>query len=260
MALRDLMARFGAGAASVDTVLDRDAVQPGGSVTGRVVVLGGSVAQQVDEVVVGLEARVEVESGDHEWREDVVFGAQTVGTGFHVEPGSRTELPFAVAVPWQTPVTALGGWHLRGVRVGVRTRLAIAGAVDPGDLDPVTVVPLPVQHAVVEALGGLGWRFTHGDVEKGRLRGSDLPFYQELEFRPPSSLARKVNELEVTFLADPRGVEVVLEADRRGGLLSEGRDVVSRLRLGHDQTDPVRLRATVDAAVRELGARRGWGW
>jgi sporulation-control protein len=260
MALRNLMARFGAGAASVDTALDQDVVQPGGAVSGRVVVLGGTVAQQVEEVVVGLEARVEVESGDHEWREDVVFATQRVGAGLAVQPGSRAELPFSLAVPWQTPVTAIGGWHLRGVRVGVVTRLAIAGAVDPGDLDALTVAPLPVQQAVVDALGGLGWRFSHADVEKGRVRGSDLPFYQELEFRPPSSLARKVNELEVTFLADPQGVELVLEADRRGGLLSEGRDVVSRLRLGHEQTDPGLLRSTLDAAVRELGARRGWGW
>ncbi|WP_337061043.1 sporulation protein [Kineococcus sp. G2] len=259
MGLRNLAARFGAGAASVDTVLDRDVVQPGGTVSGRVVVVGGSVAQDVEEVVVGLQARVEVESGDSEWREDVVFGRARVGAGFTTVPGERSELPFSLQLPWQTPVTAIGGWHLRGVHVGVVTKLVIAGAVDPGDLDAVTVAPLPVQQAVVDALGSLGWRFKHADVEKGRVRGSDLPFYQELEFAPPRGV-RGVNELEVTFLADPQGVDVVLEADRRGGLLLEGRDVVSRLRLSHGDTDRARVAGALERAVRELGSRRGWGW
>ncbi|WP_183391277.1 sporulation protein [Kineococcus radiotolerans] len=259
MGLRNLAARFGAGAASVDTVLDRDVAQPGGPVSGRVVVVGGSVAQDVEEVVVALQARVEVESGDSEWREDVVFGSARVGAGFTTVPGQRTELPFALALPWQTPITAISGWHLRGVHVGVATRLVIAGAVDPGDLDGLTVAPLPVQQAVVDALGSLGWRFKHADVEKGRVRGSDLPFYQELEFAPPAHV-RRVDELEVTFLADAQGVDVVLEADRRGGLLTEGRDVVSRLRLSHADTDRARVAAALDRAVHELGARRGWGW
>ncbi|WP_432495459.1 sporulation protein [Kineococcus gypseus] len=259
MGLRNLAARFGAGAASVDTQLERDVAQPGGPVGGRVVVVGGSVAQDVEEVVVALQARVEVESGDSEWREDVVFARARVGAGFTTAPGERTELPFSLLLPWQTPVTAIGGWRLRGVHVGVVTKLVIAGAVDPGNLDALTVVPLPVQQAVVDALGSLGWRFTHADVEKGRVRGSDLPFYQELEFAPPPG-TRRVNELEVTFLTDARGVDVVLEADRRGGLLSEGRDVVTRLRLGHGDTDRARVAAALEGAVRELGSRRGWGW
>ncbi|WP_432573964.1 sporulation protein [Kineococcus sp. SYSU DK005] len=259
MGLRNLAARFGAGAASVDTVLERAVAQPGGPVGGRVVVVGGSVAQDVQEVVVALQARVEVESGDSEWREDVVFGTARVGGGFTTVPGERAELPFSLQLPWQTPVTAIGGWHLRGVHVGVVTRLVIAGSVDPGDLDALTVAPLPVQQAVVDALGSLGWRFKSADVEKGRVRGSDLPFYQELEFAPPARV-RGVNELEVTFLADPHGVDVVLEADRRGGLFTEGRDVVSRLRLSHADTDRSRVAAALEAAVRELGSRRGWGW
>ncbi|WP_432561496.1 sporulation protein [Kineococcus sp. SYSU DK003] len=259
MALRDLAARFGAGAATVDTVLEDDVARPGGPVRGRVVVTGGKVPQDVQEVVVVLQARVEVESGDTEWREDVAFGSARVGAGFTTVPGQRAELPFALTLPWQTPITAIGGWHLRGVAVGVATRLVIAGAVDPGDLDGLTVAPLPVQQAVVDALGSLGWRFKHADVEKGRVRGSDLPFYQELEFAPPVHV-RKVNELEVTFLADAHGLDVVLEADRRGGLLTEGRDVVSRLRLSHGDTDRTRVAATLDRAVHELGARRGWGW
>ena len=258
MALRGLMARLGSGGARVDTVLDRATTTPGGTVTGQVHLTGGSIAQDVDEVRLALEARVEVESGDSEWREDVAFGTQPVASAFRLEPEEKRSLPFSFSVPWQCPITTMSGWELRGMRIGVRTRVDIAGAVDPGDLDPVSVTPLPVQQAVLDALAGLGFRFRGADVEKGRLRGSELPFYQEVEFAPPPALARRVNELEVTFLAGPQGVEVVLEADRRGGLLTEGHDAVARLSLAHADTDVRRLKGLLDEQVQRLGARRGW--
>ena len=258
MAFRGMMARLGSGGAGVETVLDRPETTPGGSVTGTVHVTGGTVPQDVTEVRVALQATVEVESGDSSWREEVTFGTVAVAGAARVEPGARHALPFSLPVPWQCPVTAIDGWQLRGMRVGLRTRLDIAGSVDPGDLDPVTVLPLPVQRTVLQALDSLGFAFRGADVEKGRVRGSELPFYQEVEFAPPYGLRGRVNELEVTFLADPQGVDVVLEVDRRGGLLSEGRDVGGRLRLAHGDTDVRAVAAHLDAAVRQLGARRGW--
>jgi sporulation-control protein len=258
MAFRNLMAKFGAGNASVDAVLDSPTTTPGGTVTGTVHLTGGQVAQDINEIRVSLQATVEVESGDNSWREEVTFGTVAVAGAARVEPGARHALPFSLPVPWQCPVTAIDGWHLRGMRVGLRTRLDIAGSVDPGDLDPVTVLPLPVQRTVLQALDSLGFAFRGADVEKGRVRGSELPFYQEVEFAPPYGLRGRVNELEVTFLADPQGVDVVLEVDRRGGLLSEGRDVGGRLRLSHTDTDVRSVAAHLDAAVRQLGARRGW--
>ncbi|PPK94729.1 sporulation-control protein [Kineococcus xinjiangensis] len=258
MAFRGMMARLGVGGANVETILDHPVTTPGGQVRGTVHLTGGKVAQDVREVRVSLQATVEVESGDSEWREDVRFATQPVAGGFSVQPGERRSIAFALAVPWQAPLTAVGGWQLRGMKVGVQTQVDIAGALDPGDLDPVTVEPLPVQHAVLDALGRLGFRFKSADVEKGRLPGSDLPFYQEVEFAPPGHLAGRINELEVTFLADPSGVDVVLEADRRGGLFTEGRDSLARVRFSHHDTDPARLAASLDAQVRQMGARRGW--
>ncbi|MGY1829536.1 sporulation protein [Geodermatophilus sp. SYSU D01180] len=258
MAFRNLMAKLGAGNASVDAVLDRPVTTPGGTVTGTVHLTGGQVAQEINVIRVSLQATVEVESGDHEWRENVTFGTAPIAGAGRIEAGAKAAIPFSFPVPWQCPFTTLDGWTLRGVKIGLRTKVDIPGAVDPGDLDAVTVEPLPVQRTVIQALGGLGFGFRGADVEKGRLAGSDLPFYQEVEFAPPSSLRRNINELEVTFLAGPQGVEVVLEVDRRGGLLTEGRDVGGRLRFGLHETDVSGVAAQLDAAVRQLGARRGW--
>ncbi|TYP88907.1 sporulation protein [Blastococcus xanthinilyticus] len=258
MAFRNVMARLGAGSAQVETVLTSPDTTPGGSVAGTVTLTGGSVAQQFDQVRVELVATVEVEGRDHSWHEDVTFGAAAVAEASTIEAGEQRSIPFGFGVPWQCPFTAVGQWHLRGMRVGLRTRVDIPGGVDPGDLDAVHVRPLPVQATVLEALDRLGFAFRGADVEKGRIGGGELPFYQEVEFAPPRDLRGRINELEVTFLADPQGTDVVLEVDRRGGLLSEGRDVGGRLRLTHQETDVAAVAARLDAAVRQLGARRGW--
>jgi sporulation-control protein len=78
-----------------------------------------------------------------------------------------------------------------------------------------------------------------------------------VEFAPPADLRGRINELEVTFLADPQGVELVLEVDRRGGLLTDGYDAADRLYVPHG-ADLATVAAQLDDAVRRLGARRGW--
>src|SRR5690606_36417631 len=67
MAFKKLLASLGAGGASVETVLHEVNVVPGGVVQGEVRIQGGSVAQQIEGLSVGLQAKVEVESGDQEY-------------------------------------------------------------------------------------------------------------------------------------------------------------------------------------------------
>lgn len=58
----------------------------------------------------------------------------------------------------------------------------------------------------------------------------------------------------MTFLTGPGGLEVVLEADKRGGFLSSGRDAVTRFALGHH--DVRDWAAEVDGWVRRLVEHR----
>jgi sporulation-control protein len=258
MGMKRFMARLGVGNAEVETVLDRPETQPGAMVSGVTTIKGGRVDQEIEKVLVALEATVEVETDDSTWHEQVTFGTQQVGGGFTIHAQQEVSGRFELSVPWQTPITDVGGWHLHGMKIGVRTTLAIPGAVDPGDLDAVQVYPLPVQEAILSALGDLGFRFRSADVEKGRPGGSDLPFYQEIELAPAGEYARRIRELEVTFLVDAGGVDVVLEADRRGGLLTSGRDELSRFRVGHHDTDRHALAGLLHQQLEHLGRRRGW--
>lgn len=141
MAFKKLLASLGAGGASVETVLTEVNVVPGGVVQGEVRIQGGSVNQQIEGLSVGLQAKVEVESGDQEYKQDIEFTKQRLGGAFELQAGAVHAVPFGLEIPWETPVTMIDGQALRGMNVGVTTELEIARAVDSGDLDAVNVHP-----------------------------------------------------------------------------------------------------------------------
>ncbi|MFJ8189976.1 sporulation protein [Streptomyces sp. NPDC096094] len=259
MVFKRLLGSLGVGGPTVDTVLAPGAARPGGVLPGHVQLVGGTADHDVEHVALELVARVEAEHGGHGEDEGVVvFGRHTVGGDFRLAAGERRSVPFTVPLPWETPVTELYGQPL-GTVLGVRTELAVAGARDKGDLDRLTVAPLPAQEAVLEAFGQLGFGFRSADLEYGRIGGTgqQLPFYQEIELTPPPRYAHQVNEIELTFLAVPGALEVVLEADKRGGPFADGHDALSRFTVSHEgAAGPRDWNALVDGWVRELVEHR----
>ncbi|MFI7390090.1 sporulation protein [Streptomyces tendae] len=272
MVFKRLLGSLGVGGPTVDTVLDPGAARPGGTLSGRVHLVGGTRDHDVEHVALELVARVETEHGEHGDGEGadgegadgegvVVFDRHTVTGPFRLAAGEETSLPFAVTLPWETPATELYGQPL-GIVLGVRTELAVAGARDRGDLDPLAVAPLPAQEAVLEALGGLGFGFRSADLEYGRIGGTGqrLPFYQEIELTPPPRYAHQVSEIELTFLAVPGALEVVLEADKRDGASPDGHgghDALSRFTVPHEgPAGPRDWTALVDGWIQELVEHR----
>ncbi|ARZ70799.1 sporulation protein [Streptomyces sp. HU2014] len=259
MGFKKLLASLGAGGASVETVLFEENVVPGSVVQGEVRIQGGSVAQQIQGLSVGLQARVEVEGGEEEYKQDVEFTRVQLGGAFEVRAGAVHTVPFGLEIPWETPITTFLGRHLTGMNVGVTTELAIARAVDSGDLDPVNVHPLPAQQAILDAFGQLGFGFKAADLEKGHIRGTRqrLPFYQEIEFHAPSQY-RGLNEVELSFVADDREMDVVLEMDKKPGLFTEGSDTYRSFTVdlhAYGQTD---WAAYLNQWLAEVGGRRNW--
>ncbi|SFX71463.1 sporulation protein [Streptomyces atratus] len=256
MVFKRLLGSLGVGGPTVDTVLTTGAAAPGGPLSGQVHLKGGSADFDIDHIALELVARVEDERGEEEER-FVAFERFTVGGGFRLAEGERLGVPFTVALPWETPLTELYGQSL-GIVLGVRTEVSVAGAKDKGDLDRLAVGPLPVQEAILEAFGQLGFGFESADLEYGRIGGTGqrLPFYQEIELTPSPQYAHAVDEIEVTFLATAGGMEVVLEADRRGGLLSGGHDALTRFTVAHDSIHHQDWQALVDGWLRQLVEHR----
>jgi sporulation-control protein len=208
-----MLSAFGAGGPSVDTVLDSPHTAPGQVITGKVNIQGGQTEAEISQIVLALVTSVEAGYGDRELYRAAAHQA------LRVSPGQVVSIPFQLQVPYEAPITAVGGVWLPGVSVGVRTEIVVAGAPDEGDLDLVQVEPTPGQARVLETMGQLGFKFRKAGVDSGRLPGvrHELGFYQELEFLPPSQYAGVISEVELTFVAGPHELYVILDADGRAG-------------------------------------------
>ena len=254
-----MLSAFGVGGPSVDTVLDTPHVVPGQVVTGQVRIQGGSNEARIDQVVLSLVTRVEVEHGDHEFGGTAEFLRVQVAQGVHVAANQPVSVPFQVPVPWEAPITAVGGQPLPGMTVGVRTELVISGAPDKGDLDPLFIGPLPSQDRVLEAFGQLGFQFRSADVEAGRIHGvqQELGFYQEIEFFPPAQYAGALSQVELTFVTNPHELVVVLEADKRGGMFSSGGDSFGRFHVSHQDAMQTDWAGAIDQWLAQVSQRGG---
>ena len=151
------------------------------------------------------------------------------------------------------------GQQLHGMNIGVTTELEIARALDSGDLDPVNVHPLPAQQAILDAFGQLGFGFRSADMERGHIRGTRqrLPFYQEIEFVPPQQY-RGLNQVELTFVADDREMDVILEMDKKPGLFSEGSDSYRAFKVGLNDFQGTDWAAYLNQWLAQVGGQRNW--
>lgn len=229
---KKLLAVVGVGGAKVDTVVTGGDLQPGGPIKGVVVVKGGDVDQTIEGLRIRLMTEVEVEVGDNKMRQGHVLAEWPIRFAGVLPAGEERRMPFEATLPWETPVTVIPGIP-RGVKVWLQTGLAIDDAVDASDRDELRILPLPVMRHVMAAIEAAGFRPMSADVEKGQLRGrgfqSTLGCYQEIEFRPIGfSKAWRFNEIELSFVARPDQLHLVIEVDR-----SFARDSFQSISLPH---------------------------
>jgi sporulation-control protein len=247
-----------AGSVSVETVMTQAHATPGGAVAGTINLTGGSKSRRIDAVNVALAARIEIEGRDREFATILPFQQQRLYGAFELPPGARHALPFSIPLPWEAPLTVAGQVQLHGMFVGVQTEVEIARATDKGDLDQIFIHPLPAQDNILAALAHLGFRFKGADLERGTLRGSTMPFYQEIEYFASPEYARFMTELEVTFLSGPAGMDVVLEADNRGSLFVQGGDTYARFRVDYASAASIDWQGQIRHHLGVMAAKRGW--
>ncbi|MFB4279508.1 sporulation protein [Nonomuraea sp. MTCD27] len=225
----------GASAPSVFTFLATPRTQPGGVLSGEVRLKGGDVDVAIDRIGLGLgliaspwPAR---EGGGHHPTEE--FSQVQVSGPVVLRPGEERAIAFRAAVPWGTPISEIGGRHLPGMALGVRTEVAIATNVGRSDLDRVAVWPAPSESRVLQAFARLGCPFKSAVLQASREADAHhgLPFLQKIKFYPPDHHAGAVHEVDVTFVPSSSELVVVLEADQ----LASRRTHAERFQMSHEE-------------------------
>jgi sporulation-control protein len=218
--LKSIMRSFGVGGARIDTVLDNPEVQVGGTLSGEVRITGGQHEQEIRGVELELATRCFAErNGGDKTYSDFTLGAATLNPGIIRSRESRT-LPFQIRLPAMTPIS------LGSTQTVLRTRLDVAGAVDPRDADPIRVRPNAAIAAVLQGMERAGFRLVEAEVEWNARRAK--PLVQEFDFRPTSRGDWGIEEVELSFTPTEWGAEVLLTVDNRGGLFLPGRERTTR--------------------------------
>ncbi|PLT34978.1 sporulation protein [Bacillus sp. V5-8f] len=217
-----VLASIGIGNAQVDTKLAKDTFCPGDIVMGEVVIKGGSVSQKIDEIYLTLHTSYVKEHDDKKYLQIATIERIRLNAPFEISPNERTEIPFSMQLPNETPVT------YGKTKVWISTGLDIKNAIDPKDEDFIRIEPNSLVQSIISALDELGFKLRNADCEEAPYRFRNrMQFIQEFEFVPYSGDYRgKLDELEaVIFMKNKDEAEVYFEIDRKGkglaGLFAE---------------------------------------
>jgi sporulation-control protein len=249
--MRNVLARIGIGAATVDTVLPTTTLTQGESVEVRVEMHGGSTEQEVDAVYLALKTmyRDDQEAfGESTERAGGTVSKTRITEPFTLGPDEERTVEVTVEVPRETPVT------LGETQVWLDTGLDVSRALDPDDRDHVDVVPGPHLDALIDALDELGFA-----LHSVSCRSAEDGFFptpeQEFGFRPrDGQYAEALDELELVATPADHGLDVVLGVDRREGLLStvtDGDEGREEFTVTHTDVDRLadEVRAVLDRHV-----------
>jgi sporulation-control protein len=219
--MKRVLSSLGIGSATVDTILPRTTVRPGETLDVSVEVEGGSTDQEIDDIYFAVVTRYATEEG----YETAAVSRSRLTESFTIEADEERTLAASIDIPRHTPLT------LGRTEVWIETGLDIDWAVDPDDEDRIEVEADARLAAVFDALDELGFSFHTAECAAAprSLRHSGASFVQEFEFRAAAGpFAGDVDELEVIPQYTEEGLDLALEVDRRGGLLSEMADADER--------------------------------
>ncbi|WP_405112347.1 sporulation protein [Micromonospora sp. NBC_01405] len=236
---------------AVHTTLANPSTRPGLRLPGRVTLHAGRDDVPVRRLRLGLVTQVEPDDPNAP-RKLVQFHQVPIAGAFVVPAGRRRAVDFALPLPWETPVTIFGGVPLMSLRMGLRTEASVDVDLEQGAMVPIFVHPLPTQQHILAALDALGFSLRQAGLVAARLPGVEqaLPLHQRLGWWVAPLYAGPITELEVIFVANSAGLEVILWADRRLSLAGITHQSISRFRVWHAGADRADWVAVVDGWLR----------
>lgn len=207
---KKFMAKIGIGSAKVNLVLHNDSCEMGQTVTGDLLIEGGSVEQKINRLDVDFMLSIRTKEKEYVHRAATI----PMSGAFVIGASERKSLPFSFVLPQDMLVSA------PSVAYYFTTHLDIADGVDSGDRDYIHVL-MPHRLAnVVDAFRSLGL------MEKPNSRKFD-GYTQQFEFAPTTMWRGEVQEVEFIAALDPSGIRLLLEVD----MYSFGRETELRREL-----------------------------
>lgn len=250
---KKLLSSVGVGAAKVDTKLYKTSYTVGEKLEGVVMIQGGQVEQEIDNIYLSLLSQYEDEVDDTKIMRTAVIEKFELLQAFTIGVNEQKEVPFSFQIPYSTPAT------LGKTNVWIQTGLDIKMAVDPQDRDYIKIKPHPLVEDFLHAVERLGFKLRKVDCEKAPASFRNrVPFVQEFEFKPYSGeFARKLDELEAVFTVSENQVDVLLQVDRRarglGGFLAEALEMdESYVRFSYSRADVPSLPETIANTIRKF--------
>ena len=248
-----VLASVGIGAATVDTILEKEQVIPGEEIKGIVNIRGGNTEQRIDDIYLAINTKYIKESNDKKSYVTATIERFRLAAAFTLDASDRREIPFSFHLPLDTPIT------LGRTKVWVTTGLDIKNAVNPSDKDFIKVVPNQLLNGVMNSLSALGFRLREVECEEANYRTRNaLPFIQEFEFVPITGYFRgRLDELELIFMPTSKTTaDLLFQVDRKarglGGFLSEALEMdETNLRLSVSTNDLPSLTAKLEALIQK---------
>lgn len=205
-----MLSKIGIGAAKVDTLLHESEIMRGEVLTGEVKMLGGKIAQEVNQVYIELQTHYVEETPDGLTTHTHTLHRLEIADKFTLGANEEVIYDFELQIPFETPIS------FGNTRSWIRTGLDVAWAFDPSDSDPIQILPDPASDQVMAAVEDLG--FAHSDLS-GRCLAMqspwDVPFVQIFEMMATGPISQHIEFLNVMLAADEDQAHVQLDIDKR---------------------------------------------
>ncbi|TDL34810.1 sporulation protein [Jeotgalibacillus sp. S-D1] len=231
------LATIGIGSLKIDTRLLRPSFRCGEDVEGVVVIKGGNVEQEVDTIYVSLLTNFIRESNGKLYQDLAVIDQIKLSEPFNILQNEIFELPFSFQIPLSTPIT------MNDTKVWVKTGADIKKAVDPKDIDSLTIKPSYFMTEILEMVLSLGFSLrTTQCIEAPARFQRKQRYIQQFVFDPQGEpFTNKLDDLEIVFIAESEEVyELLIEIDQKSAetgtaSLEDGDDEsIVRMRIRQD--------------------------
>lgn len=190
-----LLAMMGNGGATVDLVLKQEEYVLGEELKGDLIIQGGKVAQQINQIKISLMITVKDQGKYSNALEEFSYPET-----FIIQPGEKKVLPFRCYIPYQYPLSN------KYTSYTFVTNLDVDWAIDHSDRDHIIVKAPARLQSIFDSLSELGF------VEKEN-SGLMSPYSQEFRFSAPEFLQAELEELILIPIVAQEGIYLYLDLE-----------------------------------------------